>query len=289
MNALPINFSHLTKTPSFWLFSLATSLSCIYFTLMWKAEDIAHFGMSLLFWLALITLLREKWQTLNLKSDLFSTGVGTALIIIFFIKSATIPSQTDPFLRIAPFLAGVGLSLVASGWKGMIQYWRELLILFFLGVPAAILTPIFDPSETTAKFTHLLLWYCGFDVTRQGVYVLMPSGAIEVYSGCSGLEAMNYLLGLSIICLVLYPTRQVFHKLITPIIAIVMGFVINSFRVALMLLLVNSGQTEAFNYWHEGEGSLIFGVIQVIIFGCFYLFLMQQDSTDAQPPGELKS
>jgi cyanoexosortase A len=153
-----INFSQLVKTPSFWLLTLATSLSCIYFTLVWKADDIAHLGMSLLFWLAVITLLREKWQTLNLNSDLLSTALGTTLIIIFFLKSLTLPTQIDPFIRIAPLLGAVGLSLVASSYKGMRQYWRELTILFFLGVPSAILTPILDPSETTAKFA-LVLWF----------------------------------------------------------------------------------------------------------------------------------
>ncbi len=283
-----INFSQLVKTPSFWLLTLATSLSCIYFTLIWKADDIAHLGMSLLFWLAVITLLREKWQTLNLNSDLLSTALGTTLIIIFFLKSLTLPTQIDPFIRIAPLLGAVGLSLVASSYKGMRQYWRELTILFFLGVPSAILTPILDPSETTAKFTHFLLWYCGFDVSRQGVYVVMPSGAVKVYEGCSGLEAMNYLLGLSIICLLLYPTGKLFYKIITPVIAIIIGFVINSFRVALMLLLVNSGNIKAFNYWHEGEGSLIFGLLEVMVFGSFYLFLLRQDATDTQGSGELK-
>jgi cyanoexosortase A len=133
-----------------------------------------------------------------------------------------------------------------------------------------------------------LLWYCGFDVSRQGVYVVMPSGAVKVYEGCSGLEAMNYLLGLSIICLLLYPTGKLFYKIITPVIAIIIGFVINSFRVALMLLLVNSGNIKAFNYWHEGEGSLIFGLIEVMVFGSFYLFLLRQDATDTQGSGELK-
>lgn len=283
-----MNFSQLVKTHSFWLLALATSLSCIYFTLIWKAEDLAHLGMSLLFWLAVITLLREKWPSLNLNSDLLSTVLGTALIVIFFLKSLTIPTKIDPFLRIAPFLAAVGLSLVASNYKRIFQYWRELMILFFLGVPAALLTPIFNPSETTAKFTHFLLWYCGFDVTRQGVYVLMPSGGVKVYGGCSGLEAMTYLLGLSIICLILYPTGKLFHKIITPGIALIIGFVINSFRVFVMVLLVNSGQTQAFNYWHHGEGSLIFGFIEVMVFGSFYLFLMRQDTADAQPSGELK-
>jgi cyanoexosortase A len=285
MNFYPINLGQIAKTHSFWLLTLATSLSCIYFTLVWKAGDIAQLGMSLLFWLAVITLLREKWQTLNLKSDWLSTLLGTSLIVIFFLKSLSLPTQTDPFLRIAPFLGAVGLSLLASSYQGIVQYWRELMIFFFLGIPAAILTPIFDPSQITAKFTHALLWFSRFDVTREGVYLLMPSGGVKVYSGCSGLESMNYLLGLSIICLLLYPTSKRLHKIITPIIALMIGFVINSFRVALMLLLVNFGKDKAFDYWHQGEGSLIFGLIQVMIFGFFYLLLMRQD---AQNSGDIK-
>jgi exosortase/archaeosortase family protein len=40
-------------------------------------------------------------------------------------------------------------------------------------------------------------------------------------------------------------------------------------RVSLMAILVSKRQMEAFNYWHDGSGSLVFSVI-----GTFLLVLL---------------
>jgi len=256
-------------------------------TLLWKLGDIAHFWMSIVFWLAVGSLLWDKQDILKQsegKSDVLSRVAGTILIAFILFKSAMVSSKFDPFLRIAPFLSGLGLSLIAVGFQDLKQYWRELVILFFHGIPSVITSPLLGIiTSITAKAAYYSLWYVGFNVTNEGNYVALPTGRVFVNEGCSGMEAMNYLLGLSVVCLLMFPTKQ--NKALVIGVAVAFGFIINVFRVAGMALLVASNRLDLFKYWHEGEGSLVVGMVAVILFGIFYQYMLKRDSQISQTSG----
>ncbi len=268
------------KRKLFGLIIIATGLVTLNMTLLWKLGDIAHFWMSIVFWLAVGSLLWEKQDILKQsegKSDVLSIVAGTMLIAFILFKSAMVSSKFDPFLRLAPFLSGLGLSLIAVGFHNLKQYWRELVILFFHGIPSVITLPLVDiVTSITAKAAYYSLWYVGFNVTSEGNYVSLPTGRVFVYGGCSGMEAMNYLLGLSVVCLLMFPTKQ--NKALVIGVAVACGFIINAFRVAGMALLVASYRLDLFKYWHEGEGSLVVGMVAVILFGIFYQYMLKLDS-----------
>ncbi|MEG4320369.1 MULTISPECIES: cyanoexosortase A [unclassified Microcoleus] len=268
------------KRKLFGLIIIATGLVTLNMTLLWKMGDIAHFYMSIVFWLAVGSILWDKQNLLKqsgVKSDILSIVAGTIIIAFILLKSAMVSSKFDQFLRIAPFLSGLGLGLIAVGFQDLKQYWRELVILFFHGIPSVITSPLLDIiTSFTARFAQVILWYLGFDVMREGNYVALPTGRVLVYGGCSGMEAMNYLLGLSVVCLVMFPTKQ--NKALVIGVAIAAGFIINGFRVAAMALLVASKRLDLFKYWHDGEGSLVVGMIAVILFGIFYQFMLKKDS-----------
>lgn len=268
------------KRKLFGLIIIATALVTLNMTLLWKLGDIAHFYMSLVFWLAVGSLLWDKQDILKQrgeKFDILSTVAGTIIIAFILFKSAIVSSKFDPFLRIAPFLSGLGLGLVAVGFQDLKKYWRELVILFFHGIPSVITSPLVEIiTSFTAKFAHVILWYLGFDAMREGNYVALPTGRVFVNGGCSGMEAMNYLLGLSVVCLLMFPTKQ--NKALVISLAVACGFIVNAFRVAGMAVLVASKRLDLFKYWHEGEGSLAVGMIAVILFGIFYQFMLKKDS-----------
>jgi cyanoexosortase A len=271
----------------FGLIIIATGLVTLNMTLLWKLGDIAHFWMSIVFWLAVGSLLWDKQDLLKQskgKSDVLSIVAGTILIAFILFKSAMVSSKFDLFLRIAPFLSGLGLSLIAVGFHNLKQFWRELVILFFHGIPSVITLPLVDMvTAITAKAAYYSLWYVGFNVTSEGNYVSLPTGRVFVYGGCSGMEAMNYLLGLSVVCLLMFPTKQ--NKALVIAVAVACGFIINVFRVAGMALLVASYRLDMFKYWHEGEGSLVVGMVAVILFGIFYQYMLKLDSKMSQTSG----
>lgn len=291
--------THLTavtplKNSQYWLLAIAAGLVAIYMTLTWKAGDNAQLGMSGLFWLAVASSLWGKRHSLKLESGILPSIVGALLIALILWQGSTISGlaltnetvqSKAPFLRFIPFLSALGVGLLASGFKGLKQYWQEITILFFLGIPSIVLSSLTDISPITAKFSAFLLWYSGFQVSLQDVYITLPTGSVKVYGGCSGMEAMTYLLGLAVICLVMFPIQRS-KQIFVPIVALIIGFVVNAIRVSLMAVLIAFSNRGAFDYWHEGEGSLIFGMISVLIFGLFYLFLLRQEDSDNQDTAE---
>ena len=225
-----------------------------------KAGSVSH---NSLFWMVVLFMLWEKRNQLNFESDAISHFVGMSLLSLILYKSLHL-FQDDFFLRLSPLLSLMGWSLLASGFRGLRQYSKELFLLSFLAIPWELIY-IFDVSQLTAKFSTFILWILGFEVTRQGVWIIMPTGSVEVYNGCSGVKTILQLLGLSWILLALIPTSQK-QKILLAIAAISLGFTINGIRIALMAILVALSNSEGFKYWHTGNGSLIFSGISVLMF-----------------------
>lgn len=281
------NFLKNLTTPQFWLASTGMGLIVIHLNVAWRSEEFDFLGLSVLFWLAVSSLLWEKRYSLNFKSDLFSSLFGFTILTLLLIKSLFLTGGSY-FPRIFPITSALGLALVASSFRGLKQYWRELLILFFLGgfeVVFSMLTA-FNPSFLTAKFATYFLWYCGFNVTQQGTKIYLPTGVVYVDHGCSGLSAMIYLFSLAMLCLLFFSFTQK-TKIILPIIAVVLGFLVNVIRVVLMTILVAAKQQEAFHYWHEGEGSLMFSLFSVLLFGVACMFCLRlEESKNYQSKGD---
>lgn len=231
------------------------------------------FNRGFLFWMVSLLLLWQKKDRLCLSSDRFSCFIGTSILSLVLYKSLHLFPE-DFFLRISPLLSFLGWGLLASGIKGLKQYYKQLFLLLFLSIPWELIY-IFNVSLVTAKFSTFILWLLGFEVTRQGVWIVLPTGSVEVYNGCSGVRIILQLLGLSWIVLTIIPSKWK-SKILLPIAAIVLGFIVNGMRVALMAVLVALSDSAGFDYWHTGNGSLIFSAIAVCLFGivCFKAFAM---------------
>lgn len=290
MKAVNLESIQTLKSSKFWLLGIAAGLSAIHITITWKSDNTDLWGMSVLFLAAVCSLIWKKRNTLSLKSGVVSSFIGTLIIAGVLFKSTfpigKYPDITDEFSYVSPLISAVGLGLIASGFKGLKQYWQGLLLLFFLGVPHAILLSLIDISIFTAQFSTAVLWYLGFEVSRQGVFVILPTGSVEVYSGCSGMIAILYLWGLAALFLVMFPTDWS-KKILVPVVATLLAFVVNGGRVALMAILAGSSNQKAFDYWHTGAGSQIFAMTSVLIFGLFCFFLVQLHKDENENSVEL--
>lgn len=261
------------KNPQLWLLGIAVSLITLHLYLTWKSNNIDLLSGSLLFWVTSIYLIWEKRDRLNLESGVLSSCLGIFIITLLLVKLTHILAD-DVFLRIVPLLSILGLGLLASGFKGLKQYWQPLVLFGLIAIPWQFIYLFVDLSLLTAKFSSFLLWLLGFQVFRQGVFVSLPTGSIEVYDGCSGLRLIVHLLGIALIILLVF-NSSIKHKILLTTIAITIGFIINGVRVALMAVLVALGDPEAFKYWHTGDGSLIFSLVSVLILGLTYAFLVR--------------
>jgi cyanoexosortase A len=280
MNALEeLSLKSLTES-RFWLLGIAAGLMAIHLTLTLHHGSPDLQAISFLFWFVVSSLVWQKRDRLNLESGIFPSLLGLMIIAAVLLKSATLP--TSNFLGVSPFISGIGLALVASGFRGFKLYWRELLILFFLGVPKVILWPVIDISGLTARFATFILWYSGFEASRRGFEVIMPGGGVNVNMGCSGFAGMFYLLGFAVLFLILFPLKKLHKKILVLGASVAIAFVVNGFRVAIMALFANAQDEEGLHYWHVGEGSLIFMMISVGLLGllCWFLLRQEEPSSD---------
>jgi cyanoexosortase A len=275
-----INWLKHVQEPKYWLLGIASGLIAMHLTLTSRTTDSDVFGTMLLFWGVVAFLIWERHESLTFESGVFASFFGASLIALILLKISSI-SGYDLFIRATPFLSGISLALLASGTKGLKQYWQELLILAYTAIPPGFIGVFVDVAILTAKFSAFLLHYLGFEVVRKGIYLILEKGSVEVYHGCSGANVILQLLGMALIFLLMFPTT-VGQKIVVPLVAIISAFVVNAARVALLAVLVSLSQPEAFKYWHEGSGSVIFSMIAVFIFGLFCWFAILKD----QPPNK---
>lgn len=277
-----INWLKHLQEPKYWLLGIAAGLIALHLTLTSRTENTDLFGTMLLFWGVVCFLIWERHESLNLESGVFGSCFGASLIALILLKSSSI-SGYDFFIRATPFLSGISLALLASGTKGLKQYWQELLILAYTAIPPGLIGVFVNVALLTAKFSAFILHYLGFEVVRKGVFLVLEKGSVEVYHGCSGVNAILQVLGLALVFLLMFPTTMG-QKIVVPIIAVLIGFIVNAARVALMAVLVSLSQPEAFKYWHEGNGSVIFSMIAVFIFGLFCWFAILPEPQNKNKP-----
>lgn len=256
--------------PKFWLVALTVALAALHLTILDLSGQPNLMSLSLLMWLAIASLLWDKRRDLKLNSGVFSGVFGATLIALVLLRSI---SPAGYHLYASPLMSAIGLALMASGIKGLRYYWKELFILTLLALYSqfsAILNAI-DLPTLTAQFGNFALLLAGFPTYRDGVIIALPAGKVEVYGACSGVESIIFMLYVACLFLLLIPLvrRQ---KLICLGVAVLLGFVTNGVRVALMAWLVAYSNQEAFKYWHGEDGSLIFAIISVGIFGLFCWF-----------------
>lgn len=279
MNLFSLPTAEDLKTPQFWLLGLAGCLVAIHFTLTDRVGQPDFLGLTILVWFAIASLIQRKSQSLQLNSDIGSTSVGALLIAIILIRSVN--ATLNPGLSFMPLVGGLGLALVASGFKGLHQYWREFLLLSLLAIPQELGVGIFNIAPALsliiAKIVGFSLWYLGFQVSIAGTHLYFPSGGIVINDACAGVSNLLYLVKVSCIFLILFPLSNRKIVMIVPFVALTLAFIMNLFRVGLLAVL-SPNNPQAFEYWHEGTGSLVFTFTVVIIFGSFYLYLLRREN-----------
>lgn len=275
------------KEPKYWLLGLGAALVGLHISQLGSAPNDDLEFLSIVLWLVIGSLVWEKKDTLNLESSFFASFFGIGLILVVLARSIS-PAGYQFFLL--PFISLLALCLLASGFKGLHQYYKELLIIGLLVLHpfwVSMLKSI-DLPTITAKFGAFGLNLLGFSAEREGVFIAMSRGAVEVYEACSGVESIIQMFNIAVIFLLLVPTNTI-QKIICVVLGVTLGFVVNGGRVVLLALLVNWSQKDAFKFWHDGSGSLVFSMISTSLFMLFvwFAFLRNQDIEIDSDSGEL--
>ncbi|HEY9693943.1 MAG TPA: cyanoexosortase A [Oculatellaceae cyanobacterium] len=270
------------NTYQFWLLTLAGGLIAINLSLQMKLTgDFIYLSFSLLLWGVVLSQLWKKRHTLNLSSGVFSTSMGLGLIAFILLRSL-FTARVSLLFAFSPVLSALGLMWLASGFRGFKQYGQELLLIVVLSIPESLVSQLFDPSNLTANFATYILSHFGFKAYFQGINIVLNTGSVEVLQQCSGLVNMLLLWQLAMFFIVIFPT-DLAKKIFVPVVGVVVGFIINAVRVAILTVLITNSQEEAFHYWHDGNGAQLFVLMSVVVFGVFCYFLVENEPANPEP------
>ena len=278
MKALPLAPVKLLQNSKFSLFGIAGGLTAVHLILTWKVDaNVDRLIISVLFWGAILCLLQRKQNIVNLESGIFSSFFGLLLIVLVLFKSVSLFWFESSFLKLAPLLLALGLALLASGFKGLNQYWRELMLVLLLCLPEGPINQIetfFHVTTLTAKFATFFFWYLGFEVANNGAMIHLANGSVLVGTPCTGTSTALLLLRLSGLFILMFSNNWS-RKILVPIAAVLIAFVISGIRVILLAALVSNDQ--AFAYWHGPVGNQMFSTMSILVFGLFCHLLLQSN------------
>ncbi|TYQ25346.1 cyanoexosortase A [Pseudanabaena sp. UWO310] len=283
------NFSNLqdslhkaTRKLEFWLLAIWTSFMAINITLVVRlGENIDEIAIQILTWAVALLLVIRNRSNFKFESTPSAIAIGTLLIIWVLLKSLLTRRTTDILFILTPVMATVGVALIGSGWKGLKQYWQPILLAATLGIPVAFLfaaiEKVIPVNVFTAQFANTALWYGGVKVAQNGITIVSQFGAVEVARGCAGLPPILMLLRITLMFVLVFPVSKIHRWIMFPA-AIAIAFIVNSLRVALLVIV--SGQADAFKYWHAGDGSQIFSVAAVALLLGLCNFLTKDDEDE---------
>ena len=129
-------------SPSFLLLVLGATVIAIHLTLIFKIGSPDRQITSFLFWATAAHLIWERREGLSFKTGLVATVIGSLLLSLLLLKSTGYCEES--FLIGFPFIAGIALALIAAGFNGLKIYWREIVLMFFLGIPEVLFAKLFD-------------------------------------------------------------------------------------------------------------------------------------------------
>ena len=251
----------------------------LFFTLVGLAlysGELDHAIMSMLFFGGAIMINRQQ-PAPNKPADLEGRLIGVGIlinVIVFCVmyepskaSESGLASGANPWLRIYPAASALSWLLVCHGLKGFRTRWQIPFLFLFLGLPWLVIRQLFDMAIITAVTVSLVLRLMGFDAyMEQPLFVGIEGSRVNVNIGCSGMEAMTYLLGLSALALLAFqPPSWLWYVLVPPL-AVLLAFVINIIRVTSLALFNFNGRPDLFDSFHVGLGSQAFSGSSVGLF-----------------------
>jgi cyanoexosortase A len=240
---------------------------------------------ALIVWGGALICMEDLIEDLRPNPSFATLLFGTSMLIYTLFRTSLI-SGSDSFLYfLAPF-SGIGLVLLVAKGKEIFKFKDSILILLLL--PLFVIIQIIvatyvtdDLSLLTAKFVLFWLDILGITPSKLiGNTVYVEGGAVQVMHECNGFEMIMQMIITATIFMVAFPLRSRIGKCLIIVISPLLGFLVNSFRIALLAIFTsfNSNQgKQLFDFFHEQAGSLIFSGIAVFIFGYIYLLVLERE------------
>lgn len=241
-------------------------------------REAGDFAISALTIMAVLSIQFDRVPFSNIGDNNYLFAGAVALAGIITIKLVIDRLGIPIGMRCVPFFILLCYWGFQRGPSALQHYWRELLLLFMLGIPdRTLMTPLVQPflwlsemeslSHATAYVATIITGLISGweDLKVIGTHIHAPNVISNVYQPCDGGRLMDFMLRLTVMLIVAFPVKR-YKWLIILAISMFLGWLVNVGRVTAMVFIANTGDMAAFEYWHTGEGSKIFHLIAIILF-----------------------
>ncbi len=161
-----------------------------------------------------------------------------------------------------------GVMLTSMGWHQGRLHWKPVLhLIFMLPLPQFVYWQLTIFLQLVSS--ELGVWFvqmAGIPVFLEGNVIDLGVYKLQVAEACSGLRYLFPILSFSYLFSILY-RGPLWHKAVLLLMAAPLTVFMNSFRIGMIGILVNSyGIEQAEGFLHFFEGWVIFGACVGILF-----------------------
>ena len=267
------------------LFGLIASIQL---TLFWRVqEDFNNWFLQLSLYLSILWHLYQRRFSLTLVNSFPASILGFCLVIIPFLKPEFAVKEVSIFWLFLPVVSAIGLALLASGFQGIKQFWRELFLITvfpLITILVKLFGMLFKITVISAKLTAFILWYLGFESATQGSLVYVNNGIIDILAECTAIPLLILLLKVSFLLTFLFP-YLLRNKYLPFLLAGIISVIFSIFRLIILALAVTD--KSAFSYWHGVNGSNLLAFLSLFSFGIIILLVSPSHISSPSPTGTL--
>ena len=251
----------------------------------WSTAEYSHGPLIPI--ISLYLFLRELRQMPPPKPVVRDRGAGLVVITLALLLALAGNMTRIPDIVNYAFIIWVGgVVLTIFGWeRGKLHQLGVVHLVFMLPLPQFVYLKLTIVLQTISS--EIGVWFValmGVPVYLEGNVIDLGVYKLQVAEACSGLRYLFPILSFSYLFAILY-RGPIWHKAVLLLAAAPLTVLMNSFRIGVIGVLVNSyGIEHAEGFLHFFEGWVIFGACIVILF--LMAVALQRLTPDPKPLSE---
>jgi len=231
----------------------------------WDEPEYSHGYLIPFISLYLLAVRLELLERVKPSASWLGVGVVLCGLAGFFLGEL---SALYVIVQYAFVLTLWGLVITQVGWRGLKVLWPVLLfLLFMVPLPRFIQWNLSNDLQLiSSQLGTGFLRLAGIPVFLQGNVIDLGNYKLQVVEACAGLRYLFPLMAFALLCAVMF-RGAIWQRLLLFFSSLPTPIVMNSFRIAVTGVLVNSyGTSAAEGFLHYFEGWVIFTLCLAFLF-----------------------
>ena len=261
----------------------------------------------LLFWIAILVILpdliegfeTDKKRISEFPKILLITSLFCILMssISFYLKNVIYDKNADFFLitfRRSLYLINPAICLALIPMikpKKLSSYLKKIFLILLacsltsiipllVGEKGWIIDSLINSTTFIAAFISDII--TSYDISIvDNIYYLGDSRSIQVGSACASVSQIAFALQTIMLFAICCPIRNKIIYFPLLVSSFLIAFLINAIRIFLLGIITSN---EVFEFWHSGQGSLIFSLIVMTFVSILYYHLWSKENPEVSTP-----